>query len=968
MSDPTGGCSTETCGGCEGTQKLTPALIANRPGLSALRYRVGTHGSFLETMKARLSAMTVEAPGPDGQTMAIYKPLRGHTTRESGDPAIALLDAWATVGDVLTFYQERLANEGYLRTATERRSVLELARLVGYTLRPGVAASVFLAYTLEDKQVGPVEIPAGARSQSIPGPGEMPQSFETSEKLIARSEWNNLPVRRARPQNITYDTAKSVDKIYVAGINANLKAGDQLLFKFDDEDNFVPRTVMKAEGQFTMNRTEIQLQPMPSPDIKAASKALTTNGLKFFEEFIKTPIPQKARSLQLKRILNDAFAKGADTCRQLRFSFEPQLRDIYYAARANATVKTDALPALKAVYALRIAAPLFGAGAPDQPDYYTDDKPDDNPPHFKGQLKPQEEWRDWELQEDKLTLFLDRAYEAVLPGSYVMIQLPAGERRFLKITEVQTTQRMAYGFSGKTTQLKFSESWWPKTGKKFSMDTLRGTLVYGQGEELTLVDEPIEDEVKVTNDSMDAGIELAGIYGELASGRWIILSGERTDIFDENKVAVSGIRGSELLMISGVRHGYDKSRPGDKIHTTLLLATPTAYSYKRDTLTIYGNVVKATQGETRKEVLGSGDGSQAFQGFALKQPPLTFVAAPTPSGVDSTLEVRVNDVEWHEAETLAGLGPKDRRFVTKTDDEAKITVIFGNGQQGARLPTGMENVKAVYRNGIGKAGNVRAEQISLLLTRPLGVKSVINPLRASGGADKESRDQARQNAPLAVMALDRLVSVRDYADFARTFAGIAKADARRLSDGRRELVHLTIAGVDDVPIDAASDLYINLRAALRKFGDPMLPVQVDLRELKALVLSANIRLDADYRWETVAPAIRAALLDAFSFEKRALGQPVFLSEVISVVQSIPGVAYVDVDAFGGIAEKKADEATGERRLLTLDELAPEKPAQVDIAPRVDVNLAAFENGAVRPAQLAIFSAAVPDTLILNEKE
>ena len=45
---------------------------------------------------------------------------------------IALLDAWATVGDVLTFYQERIANEGYLRTATERRSVLELARLVGY--------------------------------------------------------------------------------------------------------------------------------------------------------------------------------------------------------------------------------------------------------------------------------------------------------------------------------------------------------------------------------------------------------------------------------------------------------------------------------------------------------------------------------------------------------------------------------------------------------------------------------------------------------------------------------------------------------------------------------------------------------------------------------------------------------------------------------------------------------------------
>ena len=46
------------------------------------------------------------------------------------------------------------------------------------------------------------------------------------------------------------------------------------------------------------------------------------------------------------------------------------------------------------------------------------------------------------------------------------------------------------------------------------------------------------------------------------------------------------------------------------------------YCYKRDAVTIYGNVVKATHGETRNETLGSGDGSQALQSFMLKQPPL----------------------------------------------------------------------------------------------------------------------------------------------------------------------------------------------------------------------------------------------------------------------------------------------------------------------------------------------------------
>ena len=70
-----------------------------------------------------------------------------------------MLDAWAAVADVLTFYQERIANEGYLRTATERRSVLELARLVGYQPRPGVASSVYLAYTLDDNFKEEVTIP-----------------------------------------------------------------------------------------------------------------------------------------------------------------------------------------------------------------------------------------------------------------------------------------------------------------------------------------------------------------------------------------------------------------------------------------------------------------------------------------------------------------------------------------------------------------------------------------------------------------------------------------------------------------------------------------------------------------------------------------------------------------------------------------------------------------------------------------
>ncbi|MEM6354043.1 MAG: putative baseplate assembly protein, partial [Cyanobacteria bacterium P01_D01_bin.14] len=182
------------CDCCQGLDALTPLATANRPGLTALHYRVGTHATFLKTMLARLSSQDLPA-------------LAALRTRDPRDPAIALLDAWATVADVLTFYQERIANEGYLRTATERRSILELAQLVDYQLRPGVASSVYLAFTMEPDFNENAEVPQGTRSQSLPAPGEMPQAFETEQNLEARTDWNQLQPRLSQPQFIVRSNA-----------------------------------------------------------------------------------------------------------------------------------------------------------------------------------------------------------------------------------------------------------------------------------------------------------------------------------------------------------------------------------------------------------------------------------------------------------------------------------------------------------------------------------------------------------------------------------------------------------------------------------------------------------------------------------------------------------------------------------------------------------------------------------------
>ena len=43
------------CGCCAGIAAETPALLFNRPGLSAIAYRVGTHQTFRRSLQARLS-------------------------------------------------------------------------------------------------------------------------------------------------------------------------------------------------------------------------------------------------------------------------------------------------------------------------------------------------------------------------------------------------------------------------------------------------------------------------------------------------------------------------------------------------------------------------------------------------------------------------------------------------------------------------------------------------------------------------------------------------------------------------------------------------------------------------------------------------------------------------------------------------------------------------------------------------
>jgi predicted phage baseplate assembly protein len=233
--------------------------------------------------------------------------------------------------------------------------------------------------------------------------------------------------------------------------------------------------------------------------------------------------------------------------------------------------------------------------------------------------------------------------------------------------------------------------------------------------------------------------------------------------------------------------------------------------------------------------------------------------------------------------------------MTRTSDDGKTTVIFGDGTTGAHLPTGVENVKATYRRGIGLAGLVQEHKLSQLLTRPLGVKGVTNPIAATGAQDPEQLADARRNAPLTVLTLDRVVSLLDYEDFARAFSGIGKALATRSWSGEQRVVLLTVAGINGAAV--SEDLRGRLLEALAEFGDPNAPLEVKNYEPRFFRLAATLEIAPEYLPESVLAEVETQLRTQFSFDAREFGQPVHQSEVISLIQNVPGVVSVSLREF-----------------------------------------------------------------------
>lgn len=818
---------TEACGCCDGVQAATPQAVFNRAGLAGIGYRIGRWADFRASLLAGLSS-------------AEFPRLNGLLTRDEGDFTIALADAFACAADVLAFYQERTANEHYLRTATERVSLQELGRLIGYRLRPGVAAETWLAFTLETPPLPPpnlkpepgafvsgvpesLALAAGLKVQSVPGPDEKPQTFETVEALAeARPAWN-----AARPWLADEVVpARGATFTYLAGVRTGLKAGDAVVLVDDDftanpvagGDRWDLRVLTRVDADAGADRTRIEW----------------SRGLGSVRPYKD---PASAPRLYALRRRASAFGHNAPMWASMPVVFKEQ-----YPGGGSSTI----------------------GFAPDWP-------------AFTASAKAPGAAVAWLDLDSVVSEAAAGSLAVVAKGEFNRTSGPAAGSyvELYKVRGNSEVSRAQFALSGKVSRLELA-------GENFAaqfFDRPRELTVFLQSERLDFAPHPVT--TPVAGEWLPLDLPADGLH----PGRRLVVRGER----------VAG--GTAVVHRTTIR-----SVSAQGARCTLRLDDALPAPLVRASVVVHLNVALASHGETTTQILGSGDAAMPFQRFELRQLPLTWRAAASEAGASAEITLSVGDLRWTLRDSLFGAARDERAYALRDDEAGRLWVEFGDGVQGARLPSGQSNVRATYRSGIGAAGNVRAETLTQLGTRPLGLKGVANPLPASGGTDPEPADDARRNMPLATRTLGRVVSLLDYEDFARAYAGIAKAQAAVLALPRGRTIVITVAAPEGSTIDETSPVWTGLLAALKDAGDPLVPVQLLAAMRSPLHLGLRVRCAADRDEAVVLAAVEQALREDFGFLARELGQPVQRSAVLASAHRVPGVLAVQLtDLHGGSA-------------------------------------------------------------------
>ncbi|HKX90959.1 MAG TPA: putative baseplate assembly protein [Sphingomicrobium sp.] len=666
-------------------------------------------------------------------------------------------------------------------------------------------------------------------------------TFETVEAITGRPGMNAMRPRMTRPQ--TLDDVATGSSALCAGVLNDINRGDWLLLaRSSTELKRAEKVLVDPASQTT--RVDFTAQPVGRP----VFLPLLANFVPIVRSMVGQVLSPSVVAGEIKGVRRKQQALEAEfrSARLSRFQLSRHL----WAIRPILFRPIEP----QGLFHFRARAAIFGHNVPNEAAAGATRSP--SVPTI-GQACVAR------------ILSLDTEVRELRPGSWIAFSRLVGASFITRIQSVDTATASYGKLSGRVSRVTLEQAF-PSDWTNVSVADV---TVLADARPINLAPLP------VTEDVVGAELRLDRYIPGLAAGTPVAVTGERSDLLGVVESEVHKIRDVEI----------------DDGFSVITLASAIAGPFARSTVSVNANVALATHGESGGQPIGHGDASAEGQMFRLPVVPLTHVGAANPKGLAAELEIRVDGILWSEVPSLRDAGRGARVYALRYADDGSVWVRFGDGKHGRRLPTGTNNVVARWRKGSGREGMVQTGQLSLLSGAPQGVKGATNPLPATGAADGETLDEARANAPLSVLTLDRIVTLRDYEDFARAFGGISKARAVWAWNGRARAVAITVAGAEGaVPTERDID---NLRTAITRASDSAATLAIMPYRPAWFRLQAIVNVDPAHSADVVLAAVESSLRDEFSFERRDLGQPVARSEVIRVIQSVPGVDWVDLDFF-----------------------------------------------------------------------
>jgi uncharacterized phage protein gp47/JayE len=305
------------------------------------------------------------------------------------------------------------------------------------------------------------------------------------------------------------------------------------------------------------------------------------------------------------------------------------------------------------------------------------------------------------------------------------------------------------------------------------------------------------------------------------------------------------------------------------------------------------------QGETTTQIVIGTSTAQVGQSFQIPQ-----------LGVqDGTVQVFVESADtpgtaqWTYVDFLVDAGPEDLVFTTSTNQAGNTSVVFGDNVNGLIPGLGL-TIYATYRVILGAAGNLTAGAVASIATPITGVFIPLlgdnvtpNSSAMTGGSDAESNDSIRSNAPAAYRAQYRAVSPQDFSDLAFNIPGVLMASA---IGNHSTSVSLYVLGPNySPPGPALINLIINYFQGKTLAGVSLSVVSpsIVLVDVGTTGDPMQLVVQPNYLQAGVLAAVQAALTAYLSPPAVSFGQLITVSDLYTLVNSVPGVAYCVIPVF-----------------------------------------------------------------------